>query len=354
MGTVNYMSPEQARGREVDARSDIFALGSVIYEMATGQRAFSGETSTDVVVSILEKEPAPLSRLAPEAPAELQRIVAKALRKDRGERYQTTRDLLLDLKNLKEEIAFDERLVRSRGRETADEPAKTANLKKRRLAAGASGIALIIALSIAGALLWSRQQSATAPPTGTAAPPERSLSYWVAVQKYRDGRPYQEPFRLRDDINFERDYQIRLNISSPQSGYLYLLNEAPELNGKPPSFVVMFPSTTTNQLSARINENEQIQIPEKSWFRFDDQEGTEKIWLVWADQRVDELEAVKGYTNPGEKGLIEDATRSARLHEFLKSHNSSGISVERDENRTETALRASGNMLVHVIKLSHH
>ncbi len=87
MGTVTYISPEQARGMEVDARTDIFSLGVVLYEMISGRLPFEGETTTDVLVSILEKEPPPLSRHAPEAPAELQRIVSKALRKDREERY---------------------------------------------------------------------------------------------------------------------------------------------------------------------------------------------------------------------------------------------------------------------------
>src|SRR5215510_12497924 len=110
MGTVTYMSPEQARALGVDARSDILSLGAVIYEIATGSVPFDGPTASDVIVSILEKEPAPLSQCAPEAPAELERIVKKALAKDRNERYQTAGDLLIDLKNLKQEIELQARL----------------------------------------------------------------------------------------------------------------------------------------------------------------------------------------------------------------------------------------------------
>ena len=110
IGTVGYMSPEQARGQAVDARSDIFNLGAVIYEMVAGQRPFAGETPSDSFAAILKVEPAPLSRLAPETPAELERIVSKALRKDREERYQGVKDLLLDLKRLKEEVDFQTRL----------------------------------------------------------------------------------------------------------------------------------------------------------------------------------------------------------------------------------------------------
>src|SRR5213593_2972302 len=102
LGTARYMSPEQARGQKVDARTDIFSLGVVIYEMIAGRAPFEGETASHVIVSILEKEPPPLMRSAPDAPSELERIVTKALAKDKDERYQTVKDLLIDLKRLKQ------------------------------------------------------------------------------------------------------------------------------------------------------------------------------------------------------------------------------------------------------------
>src|SRR6266576_3221397 len=114
MGTLGYMSPEQVRGIEADARTDIWSTGVVLYEMVTGRSPFTGETSSHVGVSILEKEPPPLRSYAPNIPAEVQRIVRKALAKDREERYQTARDLLIDLKNLKRELDLEsesERLV---------------------------------------------------------------------------------------------------------------------------------------------------------------------------------------------------------------------------------------------------
>jgi eukaryotic-like serine/threonine-protein kinase len=110
MGTITYMSPEQARGLAVDARSDIFSLGTVIYEMIAGRVPFEGATNSDVIVSILEREPAPLSRYGPEVPAELERIVKKALAKNREERYQLAKDLLIDLKNLKQEMELRAKL----------------------------------------------------------------------------------------------------------------------------------------------------------------------------------------------------------------------------------------------------
>jgi eukaryotic-like serine/threonine-protein kinase len=114
MGTVQYMSPEQARGEDVEERSDIFSLGVVLYEMISGRSPFEGETSDEVVAAILEREPPPLAQYAREAPTELQRIVAKALRKKREDRYQTVSDLLLDLKALKEERELETKALRRR------------------------------------------------------------------------------------------------------------------------------------------------------------------------------------------------------------------------------------------------
>jgi len=107
MGTVQYMSPEQTQGEEIDARTDLWSLGVVLYEMLNGRVPFEGKTTSHVIVSILESEPKPFQR---EVPAELQRIVTKILRKQRDMRYQSARDLTADLKNLKQELEVGDRL----------------------------------------------------------------------------------------------------------------------------------------------------------------------------------------------------------------------------------------------------
>src|SRR5437868_3010086 len=113
IATAAYMSPEQARGKPVDVRSDVFSLGSVFYEMVTGRKPFDGETPSDVLASILKTDPPPVAQFLPDAPPELIRIVDKTLRKDREQRYQAAKDLLIDLKSFAQELEFQARLEQS-------------------------------------------------------------------------------------------------------------------------------------------------------------------------------------------------------------------------------------------------
>jgi serine/threonine protein kinase len=113
LGTVAYMSPEQARGRDLDARSDIFSFGIVLYEMATGRQAFSGSTSAEIFDGILNRAPVAPARLNPEIPAELERIINKSLEKDPGLRYQHAADLRSDLQRLKRDTDSSRRATPS-------------------------------------------------------------------------------------------------------------------------------------------------------------------------------------------------------------------------------------------------
>jgi eukaryotic-like serine/threonine-protein kinase len=107
MGTSGYMSPEQAQGESIDSRSDIFSLGVVLYEMVAGEPPFKGPTDSHTLVSIIDHEAPPLTHKVPDVPRQLERIVAKALAKDRLKRYQTVTDLKLDLEQLRDELHLD-------------------------------------------------------------------------------------------------------------------------------------------------------------------------------------------------------------------------------------------------------
>ncbi|MFN2390438.1 MAG: protein kinase [Pyrinomonadaceae bacterium] len=113
LGTVNYMSPEQAKGERVDQRTDIFSLGVLVYEMIAERTPFEGGSMSETFANLINVEPQPLSRFATNIPNELQRIVSKMLRKNKDERYQTMKDVLTDLKDLRENLSFEEKMERS-------------------------------------------------------------------------------------------------------------------------------------------------------------------------------------------------------------------------------------------------
>src|SRR5262245_9211218 len=150
VGTAAYMSPEQAEGKKLDGRSDIFSFGSVMYEMSTGRRAFQGETKLSTLSAILREEPKPASELAPAVPRDLEKIIQRCLRKDPERRYQSMKDVRIALEELKEES--------DSGHLTAVTQAKRASRRWVLEAVGA-----IALLGLAGAVLWWHLRPAPAP-----------------------------------------------------------------------------------------------------------------------------------------------------------------------------------------------
>lgn len=376
MGTVRYMSPEQAQGMAVDGRTDLWSTGAMIYEMVAGSPPFKGVTRSHTVVEILEKEPAPLAPAAGmKVPVELQRIVSKALAKDPDERYQTAKDMLIDLKNLRRQLEVEADRQRSAAPDSIVDPSATEEqsspaetepelaissridsdrLRRRKRALGISLVAIVV---VGGALIvgmnaWQFSRSKTIGPPIPVA--ERTLNYWMTVQKYRDGKPYQEPFQLASEINFEKDYRVRLNVGSSQAGYLYILNEGPATGEATPSYVVLFPSPTANGGSAFVSENRESQIPEQSWIAFDAEQGTEKLWLVFSANTIPELETVKRFANPQDRGLVKDAVLNDKVNRFLRANSTTKLAIERNDEQKETNLKVTGDVLVHVIRLEHH
>jgi hypothetical protein len=304
-------------------------------------------------------------------PAELQRVVSKALRKNREDRYQTIKDMWIDLKNLREELVFEAKRESSRAPEMSPAEAATtsiqqsvvtesaraiptSSLRKRRLARAVIGALIVVVIGIAGVKMWLP----SVPPRSDVPPPaavEQALNYWVTVQKYRDGKPYEEPFRLPGEINFEKGYRVRLHFGSPQDGHLYIFNEGPPRNGEAPPLNVLFPSPTANNGLSLVSSGQSIEIPKESWFRFDQEAGTEKLWLVWSAKSIAELEATKEFANDKDLGVIGSPGLDRSVKDFLsKTHSASKPTVEKDDASKETRVKANGDIVVHVLALEHH
>ena len=147
MGTAAYMSPEQARGLSVDERADIWSLGVVLYEMVAGRLPFTGETTSDVIANILHREPPSLLLYGSEMPAEVERIVEKALTKQREERYQSAKELGLDLKRLKQRLEMDADLSRSI---TPEEEARRIAMSAPAVIANSNQTSVVAPLATAG------------------------------------------------------------------------------------------------------------------------------------------------------------------------------------------------------------
>src|SRR5213080_3122056 len=184
LGTVRYMSPEQARGAPVDKRADIWSLGVVLYEMVTGHAPFAGETPREVMAAILATEPPPLSDYKVQTPGELQQIVSKALRKDPDQRYQNAREMLEALKGLRHKLEF-----------TAESERAVAVPLWLRWARWPAALALtLLAGALAAALFyWLRNPTvSSAPERSVAVLPFESLDQDTQHSYFADG--------LQDDI----------------------------------------------------------------------------------------------------------------------------------------------------------
>jgi serine/threonine protein kinase/Tfp pilus assembly protein PilF len=153
LGTATYMSPEQARGFEVDARTDVWSLGCVIYEMLAGGPPFTGETTSDVVAAVLKTEPAPLPQVTAGVPGELQRIVAKCLEKEREQRYPSAEELLADLRRLRRRL------------EVGEARAVTSHASRTLALRAALAAALILAVATVGLGLYF-YKARVSPPVG--------------------------------------------------------------------------------------------------------------------------------------------------------------------------------------------
>jgi len=188
LGTIAYMSPEQARAKDLDARTDLFSFGAVLYEMTTGTLPFRGESSALIFNAILERPPVSPTRLNPDLPPELERIINKALEKDRDLRYQHASEMRADLQRLKRESDSGRSAARS-----AEEPRRLTGFAKKVAIGGVVAVVLLGAFAV-----WRSRSSQTASAPAPAITPPQASVRTVAVLPFRDLslRPSEESWGI--------------------------------------------------------------------------------------------------------------------------------------------------------------
>ena len=346
VGTRSYMAPEQLRGKPV-AESDIYALGVIFYEMATGQRPFNSES----ILHLYEMQRVGVKLkprdLRPSLPEAAQSVILKAL-------SFAPQDRFADAKDFTEALA--DGLMGGDGRMSP--PGAYAGLRRRSM------ILLLVLVAVIGGLAISRfsfrdkasrEQTQTTP----SAAPDRHLIYSVEARRDPRRYPRPKPFATFENVIFGAGDEARLYISSPQSGFLYVINQGPTQTDGFPNFNILFPGMENGGVSLEIHASQIVQIPppvrnrQDNWLIFDDEEGVENIWLVWSERVVPELEAVKSWANSKDQGAIRDLAQRVSVLRYLAPFSAVRPEVERDEAGKQTKLRGQGGTLVWGMKLEH-
>jgi hypothetical protein len=404
-GTVAYMAPEQLNGRPITAATDIFALGAIAYEMVTGRKPFNPETGFELLQMQQTGVRVKPADLRPSLPTKAQEVILKALSYNPVDRYTAPRDFadsfagaiaedlgtsgvqerppvaLPPTQLLSEETPLA-KAAPSAQPKTIQVPFRAAETPRpsgvqigqfgpgpsvAQLGLGGRGegsrrstskllplLAGVGLLVIAGVVLatWfalrPRTNEAKNPPAPSGA--ERLLSYGLTVQKMRSGRPYQDTFESSGQEIFENGWKFRMRVNSPQAGYLYLLNEGPSAAGAT-TYNLLSAASSTSANEPPITANQKT---ETAWMVFDEHQGTEKFWIVWAAKSVPELEAVKGVINAKDKGEIGDADQAKAVRRFLEKHSSDKPEMQKDSANKQTNLKGKGDVMVHLLELEHH
>ena len=401
-GSLHYIAPEQLSGQAVSTATDIYSLAIIAYEMVTGRRPFNPDAPSELVVvqQLAEMHRAEdlirPKQLRPSLSETAQSVILNALSFDPQRRPQ-------DARSFGEELAralttgsnsFQATVVAPtspvsapdsfdiQAQATAANVARETqkNLNETRIghaesiapSVATNGsrkwmiVLLVLVVALAAALVWatatgkfsrsspgSESAGAVSLPSATAS--ERVLTYSITAQKNPKLYPGSKPFQLPGEVIFSPGDRVRFTVSSPQAGYLYVINESPTASGAAPNFNVLFPSTTSNNNSAQLAAGQQIQIPERGdGFIFDAEQGTEKLWLVWSANAVTELETVKRWANPQDRGEVKDSAEAALLRKFLADHSTSKLDTEKDEDKKQTIVKGKGDVLAKLVNLEHH
>lgn len=392
-GTVYYMAPEQLEGRPVPA-SDIYAMGIIAHEMLTGQVPYRPRSPYQLLDMQRQGITNRLTDLNPLIPHAVEASILKALHFDKDQRHTRARDFGDEIARLllaaipsehrtnrdpvgvtsaystveETEIVLDETPPDADVAATiVDDPDSKdkGSGATARLALAAVGGLVVLALIVVG--LWiafgpkpvvvpqnnNATSNANAPKDVPKPVLDRSFMYSVTVQRTRDGQDYKEPFTLEKEVVFEQGYKIRLNLSSPQPGHLYILNEGEPAADGLSSYNILFPSPTANNGSSALSQNIGLQIPGQGWFVLDSAVTTEKVWLIWSKSEIPELEELKALANPVDQGAITRPEQLGVVRRFIADQKTRKPEIERDSTAVRSIVRGSGDVVAHMVPLEH-
>lgn len=313
VGTLLYMSPEQLRGEDVTAASDIYSMSLIAYELVTGRRPFNPTSASQLLEMQRAGARVKPIHLRENLPARAQAIILRALSFDPKARYMNAREFGSELAQ-----ALLEPRVRSTN-------------KRSSTIIRASVLVLVCALM--GSIALFKYFRRAKPETSS-----NTFSYWLTVQKMRDGKEYEDPFKSNGEETFESGDKFRLNVSSPNPGYLYVLNEGPPEPTRT-SFVMIYPSQSINNGSATLGANQPVQ---SDWTIFRGPAGAENFWIVWSASPVSQIESARN-----EQNLVT-------VKEFLRmKQDEVKVRVTHYKASQTVLVRGPGDVLVTLAQFNH-
>jgi serine/threonine protein kinase len=379
------MSPEQLRGDNVTAATDIYSFAIIVYEMVTGRRPFNPDTIAHLAEMQRQGVRAKPADLRPRLPDEAQAIILSGLAFAPEARPVGAREFG---DKLSRALVNVEGLMRSESAANSPDPpnavstvgfgfapipqsqvapdgfgpslppaastsvGEKAGINHKRRLFLAVGVILLIASGVATYWIMFRRDSLSDKEANTrssASSPHRSLTYSLTVQKMRDGMPYKVPFESSGQEIFENGYKFRLNVSSRQAGYLYVFNEGAEEKDQR-GFSIIYPTPATNEGSARLEQNQDLQT---NWNTFGGETGTERFWIVWSATAVTQLEIARYEAFKNKEGALTDPSVVRNLRDFLVQHSDPQPETTKDTAKQRASIRANGELLVKLVELEH-